>query len=147
MESRLMPEEELQTKQAELDDLLDRLAQNELETLHAETNSFFSTYNDAGVHKVGEANELRAHIAQAINALDSTDITRSESQEAQSSADQPGGGSPRNIIKITTYITSINGWRVGALEQQSRFNESLEGGFPAIEITALEEPGNRIGRR
>ena len=51
-----MPEEELQTKQAELDDLLDRLAQTELETLHSETNSFSSTYNNAGVRKVGEAN-------------------------------------------------------------------------------------------
>ena len=147
MESRLMPEEELQTKQAELDDLLDRLAQNELGTLHSETNSFSSTYNDAGVRKVGEANELRARIAQAINALDSTDIAGSESQEAQSSADQAGRGSPRNIVKITTYITSINDWCAGALKQQSRFNESFEGGYPAFEITALAEPGNRIGRR
>ena len=144
-----MPEEEPQTKQAELDDLLDWLARSglKLETLHAKINSFFSTYNDTGVHKVGEANELRARIAQAINALDSTDISKSESQEAQSSADQAGGGSPRNIVKITTYFTSINDWRAGALEQQSRFNESFEGGYPAIEITALAEPGNRIGRR
>ena len=139
-----MPEEELQTKQAELDDLLDRLAQNELGTLHSETNSFSSTYNDAGVRKVGEANELRARIAQAINALDSTDITGSESQEAQSSADQVGTGSSRNIVKI---ITNINDRRAGALEQQSRFNKSFKGGYPAVEITALAEPEDRIGRR
>ena len=142
-----MPEEDLQTKQAELDGLLDRLAQNELGSLHAKIHSFFSTSHDAGVHKVGEAKELRARIAQAINALDSTDITGSESQETQSSADQAGRGSPRNIVKITTYITSINDWCAGALKQQSRFNESFEGGYPAFEITALAEPGNRIGRR
>ena len=60
-----MPEEDLQTKQAELDGLLDRLAQNELGTLHAKINSFISTYNDAGVHKVGEAKELRADMREA----------------------------------------------------------------------------------
>ena len=142
-----MPKEKLQTKQADLDDLLDRLAQNELETLHAKINSFFSTYNDAGVHKVAEANELRARIAQAINAPDSADIPGSESQEAQSSADQAGEGSPRNIGKITTYITSINDWRAGALEQQSPLNESFVGGHLAIEITDFAEPEDRIGRR
>ena len=54
IERRLSPEEEeLRTKQAELDSLLDRLAQNELdlETLHAEINSFFSTYNAAVLPK------------------------------------------------------------------------------------------------
>ena len=142
-----MPEEELQTKQAELNDLLDRLAQNKLETLHSETNSFFSTYNDAGMRKVGEANELRARIDQAINALDSTDIAGSESQEAQSSADQVGRGSSRNIVKIITYITNINDWYAGALEEQSRFNKSFKGGYPAVEITPLAEPEDRIGRR
>ena len=139
-----MPEEDLQTKQAELDGLLDRLAQNELGTLRAKIHSFFSTSNDAGVHKVGEANELRARIAQAINALDSTNITGSESQEAQSSADQVGTGSSRNIVKI---ITNINDRRAGALEQQSRFNKSFKCGYPAVEITALAEPEVRIGRR
>jgi len=142
-----MPEEELQTKQAELDDLLDRLAQNKLETLHSETNSFFLTYNDAGVSKVGEANELWARKDQAINALDPTDIAGPESQEAQSSADQVGRGSSRNIVKIITYITNINDWHAGALEQQSRFNKSFKSGYPAVEITPLAEPEDRTGRR
>ena len=50
IERRPSPEEEeLGVKQAELDGLLDQLAQNELdlETLHAEINTFFSTYNAA----------------------------------------------------------------------------------------------------
>ena len=96
------------------------------------------------MRKVGEANELRARIAQAINALDSTDIAGSESQEAQSSADQVGTGSSRNIVKI---ITNINDRRAGALEQQSPLNESFEGGHLAIEITDFAEPEDRIGRR
>ena len=62
IEKRLSPEEELRTKQAELDGLLGWLAQNELdlETLHAEINSFFSTYNAAVLPKVAEAQGLRA---------------------------------------------------------------------------------------
>ena len=93
IERRLSPEEELRTKQAELDDILDRLAQNELETLNAEINSLFSTYNEAVLSKVAEAKGLRARIAQAIYVLDPTDTARSEPQEAQSSADEAEGGS------------------------------------------------------
>ena len=80
IERRLSPEEEeLRTKQAELDGLLDQLAQNELdlETLHAEINSFFSAYSAAAVlAKVAEAKGLRARIAQAIYVLDPTDTAR-----------------------------------------------------------------------
>ena len=78
IERRLSPEEEeLRTKQAELDSFLDRLAQNELdlETLHAEINSFFSAYNAAVLPKVAEAKGLRARIAQAIYVLDPTEKT------------------------------------------------------------------------
>ena len=61
IERRLSPEEEeeLRTKQAELDDILDRLAQNELEleTLHAEINSLFSTYNAAVLPQQSLINE------------------------------------------------------------------------------------------
>ncbi len=67
IERRLSPEEEeLRTKQAELDDILDRLAQNELEleTLNAEINSLFSTYNAAVLPKVAGAKGLQAGIAQ-----------------------------------------------------------------------------------
>ena len=152
IERRLSPEKELRTKQAELDGLLDRLAQNELdlERLHAEINSFFSTYNAAVLPKVAEAKGLLARIAQAIYVLDPTDTARSESQEARSSADEAEGGSPGDIIKITTYVTSINDWRASALEQQSLFNEYFKGEYPAntlVEITALAEPEDRIGQK
>ena len=152
IEKRLSPEEELRTKQAELDGLLDQLAQNELdlERLHAEINSFFSTYNAAVLPKVAEAKGLLARIAQAIYVLDPTDTARSKSQEARSSADEAEGGSPGDIIKITTYVTSINDWRASALEQQSLFNEYFKGEYPAntlVEITALAEPEDRIGQK
>ena len=91
IERRPSPEEEeLGVKQAELDGLLDQLAQNELdlETLHAEINTFFSTYSAAVLPKVAEAKALRARIAQAIYVLDPSDTARSESQEARSSADE-----------------------------------------------------------
>ena len=152
IERRLSPEKELRTKQAELDGLLDRLAQNELdlERLHAEINSFFSTYNAAVLPKVAEAKGLLARVAQAIYVLDPTDTARSESQEARSSADEAEGGSPGDIIKITTYVTSINDWRASALEQQSLFNEYFKGEYPAntlVEITALAEREDRIGQK
>ena len=91
IERRLSPEEdELRTKRAELDDIFDGLAQNELEleTMNAEINSLFSTYNAAVLPKVAEAKGLRARIAQAIYVLDPTDTARSDSQEARSSADE-----------------------------------------------------------
>jgi len=152
IERRLSPEKELRTKQAELDGLLDRLAQNELdlERLHAEINSFFSTYNAAVFPKVAATKGLLARIAQAIYVLDPTDTARSESQEARSSADEAEGGSPGDIIKITTYVTSINDWRASALEQQSLFNEYFKGEYPVntlVEITALAEPEDRIGQK
>ena len=33
------------------------------------------------------------------------------------------GGSPGDIVKITTYVTSIADWRASASEQQFPFNE------------------------
>ena len=145
IERRLSPEEELRTKQAELYGLLDRLTQNELELerLHVEINSFFSTYNAAVLPKVVEVEGLQARIAQAIYVLDPTDTAR---LETQSSADE---GSPGDIVKITTYVTSINDWRASALERQSRFNEYLKDEYPAnnlVEITAFAEPEDRIGQ-
>ena len=148
IERRLSPEEELRTKQAELYGLLDRLTQNELELerLHVETNSFFSTYNAAVLPKVVDVEGLQARIAQAIYVLDLTDTVRLESQETQSSADE---GAPGDIVKITTYVTSINDWRASALERQSLFNEHLKSEYPAndlVEITAFAEPEDRIGQ-
>ena len=54
------------------------------------------------------------------------------------------GGSPGDIVKITTYVTSIDDWRASATEQQSIFQEYFQGEYPAntlVEITALAEPG------
>ncbi len=54
------------------------------------------------------------------------------------------GGSPGDIVKITTYVTNINYWRASASEQQSLFSEYFKGEYPAntlVEITALAEPG------
>ena len=54
------------------------------------------------------------------------------------------GGSPGDIVKITTYVTSIADWRAIASEQQFLFNEYFKGEYPAntlVEITALAEPG------
>ncbi len=68
----------------------------------------------------------------------------------QSSADEAEVGSPGDIVKITTYVTSINDWRASALEQQSLFNEYFKGEYPAnnlVEITALAEPEDRVGPR
>jgi len=91
LERRLSPEEEeLQAKHAELDALLNQLAQKELdlETLHAEINTFFLAYNAAVLPKVAESRDLRARIAYAVYILDPRDATQNESQEAREAADQ-----------------------------------------------------------
>ena len=91
LERRLSPEEEeLQVKQAELDALLNQLAQKELdlETLHAEIDTFFLAYNAAVLPKAAEAKELRARIAQAMYILDPREDTQNESKEARESAEQ-----------------------------------------------------------
>ena len=151
IERRLSPEEELRTQQAELYGLLDRLTQNELELerLHVEINSFFSTYNAAVLPKVVELEGLQARIAQAIYVLDPTDTARLESQETRSSVDEAERGSPWDIFKITAYVTRINDWRASASERQSLFNEHLKGEYPAnnlVEITAFAEPEDGIGQ-
>ena len=152
IEKRLSPEEELRTKQAELDGLLDRLAQNELDLkrLHAEINSFFSTYNAAVLPKVVEVKGLQSYIAQAIYVLDPTDTARLESQETRLSVDESERGSPWDIFEITTYVTSINAWRASAVEQQFLFNEYFKGEYPAnplVEITVLADPEDRTAQR
>ena len=60
------------------------------------------------------------------------------------------GGSPGDIVKITTYVTSTNDWRANGFEEQSLSNEYFKGEYPAnalVEITALAEPEDRIGQR
>ena len=54
------------------------------------------------------------------------------------------GGTPGDIVKITTFVTSIPQWRDNAAEQQELFERYFRGEYPAnslIEITALAEPG------
>ena len=54
------------------------------------------------------------------------------------------GGSPGDIVKITTFVTSIPQWRDSAAKQQEIFERHFRGEYPAnslIEITALAELG------
>jgi 2-iminobutanoate/2-iminopropanoate deaminase len=57
------------------------------------------------------------------------------------------GGNAGDIVKITTYVTSIADWRAHGDEQQSLFTEYFKGEFPAntlVEIRALAEPGLEV---
>lgn len=54
------------------------------------------------------------------------------------------GGAPRDIVKITTFVTSIADWRAHAKEQQALFAQYFKEEYPAntlVEINALAEPG------
>ncbi len=54
------------------------------------------------------------------------------------------GGTPGDIVKITTFVTSIMDWLDYVPEQQALFAEFFKDGYPAntlVEITALAEPG------
>ena len=54
------------------------------------------------------------------------------------------GGSPADIVKITTFVTSIPQWRAEREKQEALFAEFFQGQYPAntlVEITALAEDG------
>ncbi|MCY4366534.1 MAG: RidA family protein [Chloroflexi bacterium] len=54
------------------------------------------------------------------------------------------GGSPSDIVKITTFVTSIPQWRADRERQEALFAEFFQGQYPAntlVEITALAEDG------
>jgi 2-iminobutanoate/2-iminopropanoate deaminase len=54
------------------------------------------------------------------------------------------GGQPGDVVKITTYVTSIADWRAQIHEQEALLTEYFKGEFPAntlVEIRALAEPG------
>lgn len=54
------------------------------------------------------------------------------------------GGVPGDIVKITTFVTSIPGWQEQREEQEALFAKYFRGEYPAntlVEITALAEPG------
>ena len=54
------------------------------------------------------------------------------------------GGAASDIVKITTYVTSIPAWRDIREDQETQFAECFDGQYPAntlVEITALAEDG------
>ena len=54
------------------------------------------------------------------------------------------GGSPGDILKITTFVTNVPDWVSHTAEQESLFAEVFKGEYPAnslIGIGALVEPG------
>ena len=54
------------------------------------------------------------------------------------------GGNPGDIVKITTFVTSIPDWNAHNDENQALFKEFFKGEYPAntlVEIGALAEPG------
>ena len=54
------------------------------------------------------------------------------------------GGTPSDIVKITTFVTSVAEWRAHASEKEALFQEFFKGEYPAntlVEITGLAEPG------
>ena len=57
---------------------------------------------------------------------------------------QVEGGASADIVKITTFVTSIADWREMGEEQHAVFQEYFKGNYPAntlVEIGALAEPG------
>ena len=57
---------------------------------------------------------------------------------------QAEGGASADIVKITTFVTSIADWRALGDEQHSVFQEFFKGRYPAntlVEIGALAETG------
>ena len=54
------------------------------------------------------------------------------------------GGGPSDIVKITTFVTSIPQWRADRETQEALFAEFFQGEYPAntlVEITAVAEDG------
>ena len=54
------------------------------------------------------------------------------------------GGSPGDIVKITTFVTSVPDWVAHNDESQAMFTEFFQGEYPTntlVEIGALVEPG------
>ena len=54
------------------------------------------------------------------------------------------GGTPQDITKITTFVTSMADWNAYCEEQHTLFESYFKGAYPAntlVEITALAEPG------
>ncbi len=57
---------------------------------------------------------------------------------------QAEGGQSSDIVKITTFVTSVPAWQEGRETQEAMWAEFFGGAYPAntlVEITALAEPG------
>ena len=57
---------------------------------------------------------------------------------------QEEGGRASDIVKITTFVTSVPAWQEVREGQEALFARCFEGEYPAntlVEITALAEPG------
>ncbi len=57
---------------------------------------------------------------------------------------QAEGGTPSDIVKLTTFVTRMADWYPASEEQQAIFDSHFEGENPAnslVEITALALPG------
>ena len=54
------------------------------------------------------------------------------------------GGTPTDIVKITTFVTDIGDWWPLPDEQLALYDEYFDGQHPAnslVEVSALAEPG------
>ena len=54
------------------------------------------------------------------------------------------GGTPSDIVKTTTFVTSIADWQKNPAEQQEIYSHYFQGEYPAnslIDISALAESG------
>ena len=57
------------------------------------------------------------------------------------------GGATSDIVKITTFVTSMSDWRAHQEEHEALFAEYFQGEYPAntlVEITALAEDGLNV---
>ncbi len=57
------------------------------------------------------------------------------------------GGSAKDLVMFTTYVTSIQEWNACATERQAFYEECFHGEYPTntlVEISALALPGLKV---
>jgi enamine deaminase RidA (YjgF/YER057c/UK114 family) len=57
------------------------------------------------------------------------------------------GGSARDLVMFTTYVTSIEEWNACASEREAAYERCFEGEYPTntlVEISALALPGLKV---
>lgn len=82
----------------------------------------------------------RGSDAQGGNMLEQLEITLDRITRIVAAE----GGAPADIVKITTFVTSIPAWRENQSGQEAMFARYFQGEYPAntlVEITALAEDG------